>query len=40
VLRGGSWNDESQNCRTTYRFNNAPDGAYGNLGFRLLIPEE
>ncbi|MDR0414831.1 MAG: SUMF1/EgtB/PvdO family nonheme iron enzyme [Prevotellaceae bacterium] len=40
VLRGGSWNDESQNCRTTYRFNNTPDGAYGNLGFRLLIPEE
>jgi formylglycine-generating enzyme required for sulfatase activity len=37
VLRGGSWNDEGQNCRASYRFNNAPDGAYGNLGFRLVM---
>lgn len=39
VLRGGSWNDDLPNCRTTYRFNNAPESSYGNLGFRLLIPE-
>jgi formylglycine-generating enzyme required for sulfatase activity len=39
VLRGGSWNDEEKNCRVTYRFNNVPESSYGNLGFRLLIPE-
>ncbi|MDR3365922.1 MAG: formylglycine-generating enzyme family protein [Prevotellaceae bacterium] len=38
VLRGGSWNDEANNCRTTYRFNNVPESSYGNLGFRLVVP--
>ncbi|WP_367113330.1 formylglycine-generating enzyme family protein [Zoogloea sp.] len=35
VLRGGSWNNNAQNCRSAYRNNNPPDEANHNIGFRL-----
>ncbi|NJN33350.1 MAG: SUMF1/EgtB/PvdO family nonheme iron enzyme [Saprospiraceae bacterium] len=38
VNRGGSWNNNPQNCRTTNRNNNLPTNRNNNLGFRLVIP--
>jgi hypothetical protein len=35
VIRGGSWNNNAQNCRSAYRNNNEPDNRNNNLGFRL-----
>ncbi|MBR4251194.1 MAG: group II intron reverse transcriptase domain-containing protein [Kiritimatiellae bacterium] len=32
--RGGSWNNNAQNCRSAYRNNNNPSNANNNLGFR------
>lgn len=37
VLRGGSWNDRAEYCRSTYRLNYSPDGSSGYLGFRLVF---
>jgi formylglycine-generating enzyme required for sulfatase activity len=37
VIRGGSWNNDPQNCRTAYRNNNRPDNRDNNLGFRLVL---
>ncbi len=34
VVRGGSWNDKAQNCRSAYRNRNHPDNRNDNLGFR------
>jgi hypothetical protein len=35
VIRGGSWNNNAQNCRSAIRNHNAPDNRNNNLGFRL-----
>jgi formylglycine-generating enzyme required for sulfatase activity len=35
VLRGGSWNNDAQNCRVSNRNNNAPENRNNNIGFRL-----
>ncbi|MDZ4683033.1 MAG: SUMF1/EgtB/PvdO family nonheme iron enzyme [Saprospiraceae bacterium] len=37
VIRGGSWNNNPQNCRAAYRNNNRPDNRDNNLGFRLVL---
>src|SRR5207245_9754847 len=34
VLRGGSWNNNPINLRTTNRNNNTPDNRNNNIGFR------
>lgn len=36
VIRGGSWNNNAENCRTANRNNNTPDNRNNNLGFRLV----
>ena len=36
VIRGGSWNNDTSNCRSAYRNNATPGNRNGNLGFRLL----
>lgn len=36
VNRGGSWNNNADNCRAANRNNNTPDNRNNNLGFRLL----
>ncbi|MBR3831021.1 MAG: SUMF1/EgtB/PvdO family nonheme iron enzyme [Muribaculaceae bacterium] len=35
--RGGSWNNNANNCRVSNR-NNNPDNRNNNLGFRLVMP--
>jgi hypothetical protein len=35
VIRGGSWNNDSQNLRSANRNNNDPGNRNDNLGFRL-----
>jgi formylglycine-generating enzyme required for sulfatase activity len=35
VLRGGSWNNDAQNCRVANRNNNTPEDRNNNIGFRL-----
>ncbi|GAX60888.1 sulphatase-modifying factor protein [Candidatus Scalindua japonica] len=35
MIRGGSWNNDAQSCRSAYRNNNEPDNRNNNLGFRL-----
>jgi len=35
VNRGGSWNNDAQNCRVSNRNNNTPENRNSNLGFRL-----
>jgi len=37
VLRGGSWNNRAENCRTAYRNGNHPDNRNSNTGFRLVF---
>ena len=37
VLRGGSWNNNGQNCRSSNRNNNTPDNRNNNNGFRLVF---
>ena len=37
VNRGGSWNNNAQNCRSANRNNNSPDNSNNNLGFRLVF---
>ncbi len=34
VKRGGSWNNNANNCRVANRNNNTPDNSNNNLGFR------
>ena len=38
VIRGGSWVGDAGLCRSAYRADCAPDGAYEWLGFRLVAP--
>jgi len=35
VIRGGSWNNNAQNCRSANRNNNSPGNSNNNIGFRL-----
>ncbi|MBQ7634860.1 MAG: SUMF1/EgtB/PvdO family nonheme iron enzyme [Bacteroidaceae bacterium] len=37
VNRGGSWNNNPQNCRASNRNNNTPDNRNNNLGLRLVL---
>ena len=37
VLRGGSWNNSPQGCRSAFRINNAPDGRNDLIGFRVAM---
>lgn len=37
MIRGGSWNNDPQNCRPAYRNNDGPDNRDNNLGFRLAL---
>ncbi|GHV17766.1 hypothetical protein AGMMS49938_18650 [Fibrobacterales bacterium] len=36
VIRGGSWNNDAQNCRVSNRGNDYPNNRNNNLGFRLV----
>jgi hypothetical protein len=36
VVRGGSWNNTTENCRASYRNRNDPDNRNNNLGLRLV----
>jgi hypothetical protein len=36
VLRGGSWNNNTDNCRASNRNNNTPDNR-NNYGFRVVV---
>jgi formylglycine-generating enzyme required for sulfatase activity len=40
VLRGGSWLDDPQHCRVSYRNNHAPDFRFKIFGFRLVLEIE
>ncbi|MBC8549838.1 MAG: hypothetical protein H8D23_09310 [Candidatus Brocadiales bacterium] len=35
MKRGGSWNNNSQNCRSANRNNNNPSNRNNNNGFRI-----
>ena len=35
AYRGGSWNNNANNCRSAYRNNNNPSNRNNNIGFRL-----
>ncbi|MCF7858224.1 MAG: SUMF1/EgtB/PvdO family nonheme iron enzyme [Candidatus Cloacimonetes bacterium] len=35
ILRGGSWNNNDNNCRVANRNNNNPDNSNNNNGFRF-----
>ncbi|MBI3891481.1 MAG: SUMF1/EgtB/PvdO family nonheme iron enzyme [Candidatus Wallbacteria bacterium] len=35
VLRGGSWNNNTDNLRSAYRNNNNPTNRNNNIGFRV-----
>jgi formylglycine-generating enzyme len=37
VLRGGSWYNTAQNCRSAYRHYWLPDDRFFNVGFRLVL---
>jgi formylglycine-generating enzyme required for sulfatase activity len=36
LLRGGSWNNNPDNCRSASRNNNNPDNRNNNIGFRVV----
>ncbi|MBR8836630.1 MAG: formylglycine-generating enzyme family protein [Stigonema ocellatum SAG 48.90 = DSM 106950] len=36
LLRGGSWNNGPENCRSAVRSRDAPDLGIGNIGFRVV----
>lgn len=36
--RGGSWNNDPENCRSANRNRNTPENRNNNLGFRLALP--
>ncbi|WP_408630486.1 SUMF1/EgtB/PvdO family nonheme iron enzyme [Methylovulum psychrotolerans] len=35
MLRGGSWNNNQDNARASYRNNNTPDNRNNTVGFRV-----
>lgn len=37
VNRGGSWNNNSNNCRSANRNNNDPGNTNNNIGFRVVL---
>lgn len=37
VLRGGSWNNDSQSVRSAYRDRSAPGARGSNIGFRVVV---
>ena len=37
VIRGGSWNNNPNNCRSAYRNNISPSNRNNNYGFRLAL---
>ncbi|MBK8538762.1 MAG: SUMF1/EgtB/PvdO family nonheme iron enzyme [Ardenticatenia bacterium] len=37
VLRGGSWNNNPDNARASYRNNNHPNNRNRNIGFRVVL---
>ncbi len=37
VNRGGSWNNDARNCRSSNRNNNTPGNRSNNLGLRLAF---
>ncbi len=37
VVRGGSWNNNPENCRVANRNRNNPDNRNNNIGFRLVF---
>ncbi|MBW4478687.1 MAG: SUMF1/EgtB/PvdO family nonheme iron enzyme [Tolypothrix brevis GSE-NOS-MK-07-07A] len=37
MLRGGSWNNNPENCRSANRNNNNPDNRNNNIGFRVVL---
>jgi formylglycine-generating enzyme required for sulfatase activity len=37
VLRGGSWGNQSINCRSANRNNNQPDNRNNNIGLRVAV---
>jgi len=39
VLRGGSWNNTSANCRVANRNNNDPTNRNSNNGFRVVLSQ-
>jgi hypothetical protein len=39
-LRGGSWNNNENNLRSSIRNNNNPDNENNNIGFRVASPRE
>lgn len=39
VNRGGSWNNNARNCRSSNRNNNTPDNRNNNLGLRLAASQ-
>lgn len=36
VMRGGSWNNNRNNARCSYRNRNEPDNFNNNIGFRVV----
>jgi formylglycine-generating enzyme required for sulfatase activity len=36
VVRGGSWNNNRNNARCSYRNRNEPDNFNNNIGFRVV----
>lgn len=40
VIRGGSWNNNAENCRVTNRNDNNPHKRNNNIGFRLALSSQ
>jgi formylglycine-generating enzyme required for sulfatase activity len=40
VTRGGGWNSQRTNCRSTYRFCINDDSSENNVGFRIVMPAQ
>ncbi|MBD2151635.1 SUMF1/EgtB/PvdO family nonheme iron enzyme [Pseudanabaena sp. FACHB-1277] len=38
MLRGGSWNNNANHCRSAYRNRNIPSSRNNNYGFRVVLP--
>lgn len=39
VLRGGSWNNRAEECRSSARLDSAPDARLSQFGFRISLAE-